>query len=149
MKKIAPTAILLLAGCAMNGGYPAAPYPIAGPPPPAGIAPADCPVVQSHGWQAWINAMPGPNANPSLILTGTVVTAAGGYRLAFEPLQFRDGGPPLAFATLYAATDSSAEPGTTHDVRWTWPIGQRQVASLVVRCGGRTLAEIPSVGVAH
>ena len=33
---------------------------------------ATCPVVGASDWAAWVNAMPGPNARPTLIVTGKV-----------------------------------------------------------------------------
>jgi hypothetical protein len=96
--------------------------------------------------------MPGPNARPTLVVTGKVATATGGYQVAFDrALQIRKGYPPQAFVTLYVAPPDgggASQAVATHEVRWEWPLGQ-PVGSVIVRCGDKTLAEITSIQTAY
>jgi hypothetical protein len=95
--------------------------------------------------------MPGPNAGPMLVVTGKVVTATGGYQVAFDRyMQIRKAYPAQAFVTLFVA-DPEGTPASqaqvTHEVRWEWPLDQ-PVGSVVVRCGDKTLAEITRIQTA-
>ena len=92
-------------------------------PPPVQSPPADnvCPVVDSSDWTAWVNAMPGPNAQPMLVVT------------ELEAL------PPDQMATQ--ALD-------THELRGEWPITP-PVGSVTITCDGRTLARIAPVETAR
>lgn len=136
--------------------YPAAPYPGNLPPPGYPAAgqqpvPAPCPIASSRDWRAWINAMPGPDARPKLMVTGTVVAPTGGHQFRFEPfLQIRESYPAQAFATLEVIRPQGAatQALVTHDLRWEWPVDQ-QLGSLEIRCGGDTLATISPIETAH
>jgi hypothetical protein len=92
--------------------------------------------------------MPGPNARPTLVVTGKVVTPTGGYQVAFDRyMQVRKGYPPQSFVTLYVAPPPGgigAGAAITHEVRWEWPL-QQPVGSVIVRCGDKTLAEITRI----
>lgn len=162
------TAALLLAACATQpygdpygqgpygdpGGPYGQPYPPAGYPPPAAAeppAPAACPITASRDWRAWINAMPGPNARPKLMVTGTVLVPTGGYQMSFEPyLQIRESHPAQAFATLRVTPPQgpATQAITAHDLRWEWPLDQ-QIGSVEIRCGSDTLATFSPVEVAQ
>lgn len=133
--------------------YPPEQAPFPGQPyQPYQPAPPECPITSSSGWTAWVNAMPGPNARPALVVTGKVVTVTGGYQVAFDrDLQIRKGYPPQAFVTLYVAPPESgtgAGSPITHEVRWEWPL-QQPVGSVIVRCGDKTLAEITRIQTAY
>ena len=140
------------------GGYPEGPYQPAPPPGaypggPYQPQPPECPITASRDWSAWVNAMPGPGARgPALVVSGKVVTATGGYQVAFDRyMQIRKGQPPQAFVTLYVAPPqggAASQAASTHEVRWEWPLNQ-PVGSVVVRCGDKTLAEITSIQTAY
>jgi hypothetical protein len=139
--------------------YPApAPYPTEPYPPqdpyagqPIRPQPPECPISASRNWAAWINAMPGPGSRPMLVVSGNVVTPAGGYQVAFDRyLQVRRGVPPQAFVTLQVASPGmpgATQASVTHEVRWEWPLSQ-PVGSVIVRCGDKTLAEITNIQTA-
>jgi hypothetical protein len=139
-----------------NEPYPGnAPYPPAPGPYPGGAyqpQPPECPITASRDWAAWVNAMPGPGARPTLVVRGKVVTATGGYQVAFDrAMQIRRGQPPQAFVTLYVAPPEGAaasQAASTHEVRWEWPLNV-PVGSVVVRCGDKTLAEITNIQTAY
>ena len=165
-------AALLLAGCdTMPPGqsyppaypgdaYPPAPYPPSpgypapSPYPPAPYSPGPqltCPITSSRDWTAWLNAMPGPGAQPKLIVTGKVVTATGGYQIAFDPsLQVTKRYPAQAFATLNVIPPSgpTTPAMVTQNVHWEWPLNL-QIGSVEIRCGNETLANITPVATAR
>jgi hypothetical protein len=129
------------------GGYPGQPYQPGQPNVP--VQP-DCPIMASTGWTAWINAMPGPNSRPTLVVSGKVITGTG-YQVAFDQrLQVRHGQPPQAFVTLFVAAPAggqASQVAVTHPLRWEWPLPQ-PVGSVVVSCGDKTLAEITNIQTA-
>jgi len=139
---------LFLAGCGTSL-YGQAPHPYR----PAVAEPrsSDCPITASRDWTAWVNAMPGPNAGPRLVVSGKVATATGGYHVGFDPdLQIRESYPAQASVTLRVAdpeTDNNTQAVVTHEVRWDWPLGQ-PVGSVTIRCGDKTLAQIEKVQTA-
>ena len=137
--------------------YPPPPYPPGNYPPPGygtpgqPPVPAACPITGSRDWRAWINAMPGPGAQPKLMVTGTVLAQTGGYSFAFEPyLQVRESYPAQAFATLQATAPQgpATQAITAHDLRWEWPVSQ-EIGSVEIRCGSDTLATIAPVETAR
>ena len=179
-RALAATALtLLLAGCTYGDTPPPqgpygtpGPYPYPGdetypgdPTYPPGTAPGafpggpyqpqppECPITASRDWTAWVNAMPGPGGSrPTLVVRGKVVTATGGYQVAFErAMQIRRGQPPQAFVTLYVAPPeggAASQAASTHEVRWEWPLNV-PVGSVIVRCGDKTLAEITNIQTAY
>ena len=95
--------------------------------------------------------MPGPNARPKLMVTGTVLVPTGGYQMGFDPyLQLRESYPAQAFATLRVTPPQgpATQAITAHDLRWEWPLDQ-QIGSVEIRCGADTLATFSPVEVAQ
>ena len=134
---LAAASALLLTACAT---YP----PDAAPP-----AAASCPIAGSSDWNAWVNAMPGPNG-PSLIVIGKVTTPTGGYRIAFDPMIVsRRSYPVQHVATLRVTppTGMATQAIVTHDVRGQWP-SATEVGAVDVVCGGQLLARISPVQTA-
>ncbi|HUG45064.1 MAG TPA: hypothetical protein VMK31_00950 [Sphingomicrobium sp.] len=157
---LAAASALLVAGCATYGS-PGSQYPVGYPepgygPPPAAYPPAPpptakCPILRSGEWNAWVNMMPGPNARPTLHVTGKVVVPTGGYQMGFDPqLIIRKSYPAQAIARLRVAppTGGASQAVMTHEVRWEWPLSQ-QVGSLEIVCEGETLARISQVPTAQ
>lgn len=141
---------LALAAC---GPAPYAPYPPQSPQQPMSTYPpqkADCPIIGSSGWAAWVNAMPGPNAQPSLIVTGRVTVPTGGYRFAWRDMRVMESYPVQVVVELQPIPPSgpATQALVTHEVRGQWPMSP-PVGSLTVTCGGRTLAAISPVETAH
>lgn len=144
-------AALALTAC---GPAPYGPYPPPGPPyqpnnpyPPAKLG---CPILSSQGWAAWVNAMPGPNARPTLIVTGKVTVPTGGYRFAWRDMRVMESYPVQVVVELEAIPPSGGgtEAIVTHDVRGQWPMSP-PVGSVTITCGGRPLASISPVETAH
>ncbi len=119
------------------------------PPAPDGPTP-DCPIVKSNDWQAHVDAMPGPNDNPQLIVSGRVIVPTGGYKLALRMGQVAESYPVQVTVYLDAAPPSG--PATqaleTHEVRGSWRSEER-VGSVTVRCGSRVIARLSNIGTAH
>ena len=136
MKQLIALAAFALAGCAT----------VPPPPPPA---PAACPIVGSSAWQAWVNAMPGPNARPTLIVTGKVEVPTGGYRFTWHSLRVMESYPVQIVAELapVVPTGYVTEAHVVHDVRGQWPVDP-PVGAVTIRCGGRVLARISPVPTA-
>ncbi|MEJ7777403.1 MAG: hypothetical protein WKF52_08510 [Sphingomicrobium sp.] len=142
-------AALVVAGCqaAPYRPYPSQPYQPHSPYPPQQIG---CPIVSSSNWAGWINAMPGPNARPSLIVTGKVTVPTGGYRFAWRDMRVMEGYPVQVSIDLEPVppTGGATQAIVTHDVRGQWPMSP-PVGSVTIRCGGQTLAVISPVETAR
>lgn len=109
-----------------------------------------CPVTESSGWTAFVNAMPGPGARPTLIATGKVTVPTGGYRFEWSGLTVMESDPVQASAELRPIPPDG--PATqaleTHDLRGEWPVDP-PVGSFTLRCGERVLARISPVETAR
>lgn len=109
-----------------------------------------CPITSSADWRAWVDAMPGPNRSPTLIVTGKVTVPTGGYTFAWRDLRTMESHPVQAIAELEALPPDG--PATqaleTHDLRGTWPVAG-PVGSVTITCGSRTLARISPVETAR
>ena len=118
--------------------------------PSGGPIGAACPIVGSSDWAAWVNAMPGPNARPTLIVTGKATVPTGGYRFAWRDMRVMESYPMQVAVDLQPMPP--ARPATqavvTHDVREQWPISP-PVGSVTVHCGDRVLARVAPVETAH
>ena len=139
------TALLLLAGCspAPYGAYP----PSEAPSNPS--QKAACPIATSN-WAAWVSAMPGPGARPTLIVTGRATVPTGGWRFAWRDMRVMESHPVQVAVDLEAIPPSggATQAVVTHDVRGEWPLSP-PVGSVTVRCGGKTLAAISPVETAY
>ncbi len=118
--------------------------------PPGPRPSGDCPVTGSSDWAAWINAMPGPNARPKLIVTGKVTVPTGGYRIDWADMRIAESYPVQIFADLRVVPPSgpATQAVMTHEVRGEWPVDP-PVGAFTVRCGSRVLARISPVETAH
>lgn len=137
--------LLAVAGMLLIGGCQAVPGPPQEPP-----STADCPIIGSTDWAAWINAMPGPAARPTLIVVGKVTVPTGGYRVEWADFRVAESYPVQIFGELRAIPPAggAVQVVTTHEVRGEWPMDQ-PVGSVTIGCGGRLLARISPVETAH
>lgn len=138
----ATAAGMLLAGCG-------APPPPSAPPTPAAEL-AACEHVSGSDWAAWINAMPGPGARPTLIVTGKVTVPTGGYRIEWRDFRVAESYPVQVFGELRVIPPphGAIEVVVTHDVRGEWPLAE-PVGSVTISCGDRVLARISPVETAQ
>ena len=135
--------LLILASALMLGSCAAVP-------PPQGAAETKCGIIGSSDWAAWVNAMPGPNAKPTLIVTGKATVPTGGYRFEWRDMRVMESYPVQVAVELEATPPAGAatQAVVTHEVRGQWPIDP-PVGSLTVRCGDTVLARIAPVETAH
>ncbi len=119
-------------------------------PAPHGIGEAECGIIRSNDWAAWVNAMPGPNARPTLIVTGKVTVPTGGYRFEWRDMRVMESYPVQVAVELDAIPPAggATQAVVTDEVRGQWPISP-PVGSLTVRCGDTVLARIAPVETAH
>lgn len=121
-------------------------------PPPTQAPSGDnaCGIIDSSDWSAWVNAMPGPDAKPMLVVTGKVTVPTGGYTFAWRDLRIAESYPVQVFAELEALPPDqvATQALDTHELRGEWPITP-PVGSVTVTCDGRTLARIAPVETAR
>jgi hypothetical protein len=119
-------------------------------PPQQAPGAAKCAITASSDWAAWVNAMPGPNAKPTLIVTGKVTIPTGGYRFEWRDMRAMESYPVQVAVELEAIppANGATQAVVTQEVRGQWPIDP-PVGSLTVRCGGTVLARISPVETAH
>ena len=111
---------------------------------------AECPIVGSSDWRAWVNAMPGPNARPTLIITGKVTVPPGGYRFTWRDMRVMESYPVQVAIDLQSIPPAgpATQAVVTHDIRGEWPISP-PVGSMTILCGDMVLARIAPVETAH
>ena len=116
---------------------------------PVPASPSACDIVSSSDWAAWVNAMPGPNAQPKLIVTGKAEVPTGGYRFEWRDLIVMESYPVQIIAEIVPvrSTGYVTEAHVVHDVRGEWPMSP-PVGALTVRCAGKVLARIAPVQTA-
>jgi hypothetical protein len=131
---------LLLAPAVLLGACAATP-PMPGP--------AACPIASSD-WQAWVNAMPGPDSKPKLMISGQVTAPTDGYTFGWSDFRVAESYPVQVFVTLTAMPPAgmATQALVTQQVRGEWPLSP-SVGSVTVMCGGKTLARIAPVETAH
>jgi hypothetical protein len=110
----------------------------------------DCPISSSSDWAAWVNAMPGPNARPTLIVTGKVTLPSGGHRVSLHAGPVLELYPPIQQVLLKAVapTGEGTPEAPTLEVRVELP-ALDTYGEVHVRCGNRTLATIRNIERAY
>ncbi|MGH6659598.1 MAG: hypothetical protein ACREBM_08125 [Sphingomicrobium sp.] len=133
-------------GDGVSDDVPPAPVPPTPVPPPAPPPKGDCPITRSSDWHAHVNAMPGPNSRPKLIVSGTVTVPTGGYALSLRMGAVAESYPVQITVHLVARPPSgpASQALVTREVRGSWPSPQ-PVGAVTVRCGNKTLARISPV----
>jgi len=111
---------------------------------------ASCPTV-SRDWQAWINAMPGPDAQRTLHITGSVDMPTPGYSLELVGGPADRMQPPgLRFRLKVERPDGmTTQVITPTEVRYAATTPYSEIRQIIVVCGDQTLATIDEVTVAH
>ncbi|HWH21729.1 MAG TPA: hypothetical protein VNT25_00350 [Allosphingosinicella sp.] len=115
-----------------------------------GSSGASCPIIGSTDWRAWVNAMPGPNARPTLIVMGKVTVPTGGYRLGLSLGPVQESNPPVQRVHLNVTPPSggATDALVTHEVRGEFP-ALAQYGAVTVHCGNRPIASISPVERAY
>ena len=116
------------------------------PPPQA----SNCPVIEGRNWSAHINAMPGPNAQRTLIVSGEVDLPTPGYAVSLTAGAADRSAIPVQQIVLTASGPGGIVPQvvSTYSVRYDGPAIAQQYRAVRVMCAGRQLAEL-DVTVAH
>ena len=113
-------------------------------------SPADCPVTGSSDWAAWVNAMPGPDSKPTLIVTGKVTVPSGGYSFEWNDVRVAESYPVQVSVTLKPIPPSgpATQAVTIENVRGSWPMSD-PVGAVTIRCGSQVLTRISPVETVH
>ncbi|WDI32038.1 hypothetical protein PUV54_02390 [Hyphococcus flavus] len=141
---IVASAFIAAQACSNNVETPDGDLPDAG-------QPTTCPIVDSRGWKAWVNAMPGPDAQRTLIVMGEVDTPTPGYTFEWSVGVADRSAIPMQRLHLTATPPDgmAAQVITTEEVRYDGPAIAEQYRAVVVMCGEELLADITDVTVAH
>ncbi|MCB2048965.1 MAG: hypothetical protein KDE32_12180 [Novosphingobium sp.] len=121
----------------------------------AGQAPvfefSECPVIDSRGWTAYINAMPGPGAKPSLNISGEVDLPTPGFTVELIAGPADRMMPPGQRFSLVAKPPEGmvAQVVTPTQVRYSAPATYGSYRSITVGCGGKVLAQIENIQTAQ
>ena len=111
---------------------------------------ADCPVIASTDWHAWVDAEPGPD-DPTLHIRGTVDLPTPGYDYTWRKGIADRAYPPGQHMHLeFTAPDGPvAQVVTTMDVAYQGEADFDAYRMILVKCGEKRLAEILEVPVAQ
>lgn len=111
---------------------------------------ADCPVIDSRDWAAWIDAEPGPDA-PSLHIRGIVDLPTPGYGHRWRVGLADRALPPGQHMHLDFTTPDGmvAQVITSTEVAYEGEATYPEYRMILVKCGGDVLAEITDVPVAQ
>ena len=109
-----------------------------------------CLVTQSRDWQAWVNAMPGPNAQPKLIVTGKYTSPSGGYTYRWGSLRVMESYPVQMSLQLIPIPPSgyASDALVEHEVRGEWPAAP-PIGSVTITCGDTVLGRVSPVETAQ
>lgn len=111
---------------------------------------ADCPVIDSRDWHAWVDAEPGPDA-PTLHIRGAVDLPTPGYEYHWRVGIADRALPPGQHMHLdFTAPDGVvAQVVTPMEVAYQGEAAFDEYRMILVKCGGERLAEILDVPVAR
>ena len=104
--------------------------------------PAACPAA-SRNWTAYVNAMPGPDARPTLIVAGEVDAPRGFVPVLTAGPTDRRFPPGQRFALSLAAAPGA--PAGWRPVRGQIRPALAQYGEVIVGCGGAVVARIAPV----
>ena len=109
---------------------------------------AACPATR--GWVAWVNAMPGPNMVPTLIVEGEVELPAGTRAVLEQGPLDRMLPPAQRFALRIAPVNAGGDhAGGWRKVRAEVAPAQTSYRAVLIGCNGQALAEITGVTRAY
>jgi hypothetical protein len=137
--------LALLAACQTPAPTPE-PTPM--PPPTPSAA---CAVLDSRDWSAWINRMPGPDATPTLHVTGKIDLPNPGYTVTVRDGPADRSAQPVQQIILETSQRSGmfTQAVITADVHYVGPVIAPSYRAIRIMCGGRQLAEITDIPDVH
>ncbi|QGZ94763.1 hypothetical protein [Terricaulis silvestris] len=142
-------AITALAACGQTN---ATTDPITAPAPVAEApAASSCAVIANRNWTAHVNAMPGPGAQRTLIVTGEVDLPTPGYAATLDLGPADRSAIPVQqlIVTSTAPSGIVAQVVTPTPVRYEGPAIAQQYRAVRIMCGGQQLAEITDIVTAQ
>lgn len=144
MRALILTGFLALAACQT-------PAPAPEPTPMPNPTPSACAVLDSRDWSAWINRMPGPDATPTLHVTGKVDLPNPGYTVTVRDGPADRSAQPAQQIIIETAQRSGmfTQVITTAEVNYVGPVIAPSYRAIRVMCGGRQLAEITDIPDVH
>lgn len=119
---------------------------------PVTPAPGDgCPVIDSRDWTAWINAMPGPDASPTLHVKGEVDLPTPGYEVTLTLGAADRSMTPVQQVNLSATPPDGmvTQVVTPYLVDFSSPAIVDTYKGITVLCSGKVLAEITEIETAQ
>ncbi|MEZ5922472.1 MAG: hypothetical protein R3C60_14140 [Parvularculaceae bacterium] len=110
--------------------------------------PADCPVLDSREWKAWVDAMPGIGSKPTLHVAGEVDMPTPGYTFDWEAGPTDRRLPPAQHINLVATPPDGmvTQVVTTETVKYEGEAMAGGYRAILVHCGDGVIAEITEVG---
>lgn len=152
--------VALFAACGPASPPSTEPAPAGAEPEPAEEAPAEtteaaaddgepaCPVIESANWTAYIDRMPGPDAAPTLNVSGEVTVPTPGFTFAWrEGPTDRSAVPSLRLILEPAApTGLVLQALTTETVSYRGPALPNGYSRIIIVCAGEPIAEIIEIG---
>ena len=145
---IAATAfgVLVLSSCAQPSSEKADTPPVT-----EAAAPSGCAAVANRNWTAHINAMPGPNAQRTLIVAGEVDLPTPGYTVALNLGPADRSAMPVQQLILNTTAPSGvvAQVVTPYPVNYTGLAIAEHYTAVRIMCGGAQLAEITEIVTAQ
>lgn len=117
--------------------------------PPPESASAACPVLDNRNWHAWVDRMPGPDAQVTLNISGQVDLPTPGYSVSLRAGPMDRAMPPGQSFELVATPPGGivTQVVTPADVRYREPTVHQRYRRIVIGCGGTVLATIPDVTI--
>lgn len=140
-------AVTALAACGQtNAATDPAPAPVVEAPTASA-----CAVIANRNWTAHINAMPGPGAQRTLIVSGEVDLPTPGYTIATDLGPADRSATPVQqlIVNTTAPTGIVAQVVTPTPVRYEGPAIAQQYRAVRIMCGGQQLAEITDIVTAQ
>ncbi len=107
-------------------------------------------MVGAGEWTAHVNAMPGPNARRTLIVTGSIrVKPAARTVLRLDPAVMESDPPQYSVVLdVRLPRQPTIDMLVRREVRGEWPI-KSSVGAVHIRCGNRIIASVRNPEVAH
>lgn len=120
-------------------------------PAPMPTPSAACAVLDSRDWSAWVNRMPGPDATPTLHVTGKVDLPNPGYSVTVRDGPADRSAQPVQQIIIETSQRSGmfTQAVITADVHYTGPVIAPSYRAIRIMCGGRQLAEITDIPDVH
>lgn len=110
-----------------------------------------CPVIDSRDWAAWVNAMPGVDAQRTLIVTGEIDLPTPGYAVSMQTGVADRSMRPVQelLLILEPPQDLVTQVVTPTPVRFDGTAIAPEYSGVRVRCGDTLIADITDVPVAQ